>query len=383
MRASVVISALIAVLVGFGSTIPIVLAAAAAVGADRAQSSSWVAALCLSMAVLTTYLSVRHRMPIVTAWSTPGLALIAATHGDSFPSAVGAFFLAGALIVLTAAFKPLAALIARIPTSIASAMLAGVLLSFVLAVFDHLHEAPHLVVPMLVVFVLIRLVSPIWAVLAALFGGIALAYLLGMTKPIEALHLSRFVWITPAFDPAVLLGLGVPLYLVTMASQNLPGFAVLKAAGYEPPTRSILASTGLASVATAGLGAHTSNLAAITASICTGPDAHPDKDKRWLTGPVYAAFYAVLALFGASVVTLFASFPEALVVTVASVALIGPLASAMSAAMADEQDRFAAIATFAVTASTLTAFGIGSAFWGLAAGLLVYGLETVWRWRKG
>ena len=382
MRASVVISALIAVLVGFGSSIPIVLSAAAAVGATTAQSSSWVAALCLSMAVLTAYLSLRHRMPIVTAWSTPGAALIAATHGDSFEAAVGAFFFTGALIVLTAAFKPLAALISKIPTSIASAMLAGVLLNFVLAIFDHLHEAPHLVVPLLLLFVLVRLVSPIWAVLAVLFGGIALTYLLGMAKPLGDLHISQFVWVTPQFDPTVLLGLGVPLYLVTMASQNLPGFAVLKSAGYEPPTRSILAVTGLASVATAGVGAHTSNLAAITASICTGPDAHPDKDKRWLTGPFYAGFYAILAVFGASVVVLFASFPEALIATVAGVALMGPLAAAMSRAMSDEKDRFAAIATFAVTASSLAAFGIGSAFWGLAAGILVLGLETLMRRRR-
>lgn len=379
MRASVVISALIAVLVGFGSSIPIVLSAATAVGANTAQSSSWVAALCLSMAVITAYLSIHHRMPIVTAWSTPGAALIAATHGDNFPAAVGAFFFTGALILLTAALKPLAALIARIPTSIASAMLAGVLLTFVLAVFDHVQDAPQLVVPMLLLFVLVRLFSPIWAVLAVLFGGIALTYLLGMAKPLGDLHISRFVWVTPQFDPAVILGLGVPLYLVTMASQNLPGFAVLKAAGYTPPTRSILAVTGLASVATAGVGAHTSNLAAITASICTGPDAHPDKDKRWLTGPFYAGFYAILALFGASVVVLFSSFPKALVATVAGVALIGPLSSAISTAMAEDKDRFAAIATFAVTASSLTAFGVGSAFWGLVAGILILGLETLLR----
>jgi benzoate membrane transport protein len=379
MRASVIISAIVAVLVGFGGSVAIVLAAAAAVGANAAQTSSWIAALCLSMAVTTAYLSVRHRMPIVTAWSTPGAALIAATSGVSIETAVGAFVFAAALILLTAALRPLGALIERIPTSIASAMLAGVLLSFVLAIFDHLNAAPHLVVPLLLLFTIVRIFSPIWAVLAVLFAGIALAFLFGMTEPIGPLRFSRFVWITPQFEPAVLIGLGLPLYLVTMASQNLPGFAVLKAAGYQPPSRSILTVTGLASLLTAGAGAHTTNLAAITASICTGPDAHPDKDKRWLCGPVYAAGYAVLAIFGASLVVLFASFPKALIATVAGIALIGPLAAALSSSMAAEEDRFVAITTFAVTASGLSAFSIGSAFWGLAAGLVVLGLDQLVR----
>lgn len=382
MRASVVISALVAVLVGFGSSVAIVLAAAAAVGADAAQTSSWIAALCVAMAVTTAILSVRHRMPIVTAWSTPGAALIAATTGISIEAAVGAFFFAAALILLTAAFRPLNALIARIPPSIASAMLAGVLLSFVLAIFDHLHAAPHLVIPLLLLFAVLRVFSPIWAVLAVLIAGIALAYALGLTEPVGALHLSRFVWITPTFDPAVLIGLGLPLYLVTMASQNLPGFAVLTAAGYQPPSRSILTVTGLASLLSAGAGAHTSNLAAITASICTGADAHPDPDKRWLCGPFYAAGYAVLAVFGASLVVLFASFPKALIATIAGIALIGPLAAALSRSMEDEKQRFVAITTFAITASGLSAFGIGSAFWGLAAGLLVYGLDQLIALRK-
>lgn len=382
MRASVVISAIVAVLVGFGSSVAIVLAAAAAVGANAAQTSSWIAALCVSMAVTTAVLSVHHRMPIVTAWSTPGAALIAATSGISVNAAVGGFVFAAALILLTAAFRPLGMLIERIPKSIASAMLAGVLLSFVLAIFDHLDTEPYLVIPLLLLFAVIRVFSPIWAVLAVLFAGIALAYVLGLTEPVGTLHLSSFVWITPQFDPGVLIGLGLPLFLVTMASQNLPGFAVLTAAGYAPPTRSILTVTGLASLLSAGAGAHTSNLAAITASICTGADAHPDRDKRWLCGPFYAAGYAVLAVFGASLVVVFASFPKALIVTIAGIALIGPLVAALSNSMVVEEERFVAITTFAVTASGLSAIGIGSAFWGLSAGLIVYGLDQLMTWRK-
>ncbi|WP_136657041.1 benzoate/H(+) symporter BenE family transporter [Nitratireductor sp. XY-223] len=379
MRASVVISALVAVLVGFGSSVAIVLAAAEAVGADAAQTSSWIASICLATAATTAILSFRYRMPIVAAWSTPGAALIAQSSGETIETAVGAFFFAAVLTLLTAIFKPIAAMIERIPGSVASAMLAGVLFSFVLGVFDHLKSAPELVLPLLVLFVCIRLFSPIWAVLAVLASGIALTYILGLAGSVEGLRISHLVWVTPKFDIEPMIGLGLPLYLVTMASQNLPGFAVLKASGYAPPSRPVLTVTGLASLASAGFAAHATNLAAITASICTGPDAHPDKDKRWLCGPFYAGGYVVIAAFGASLVALFNSFPKALIATVASIALIGALANALGNSLAENEDRFVAVGTFAVTASGLSAFGIGSAFWGLAAGLFIYGLDQLYR----
>lgn len=379
MPASIVISALVAVLVGFGSSVAIVLAAASAVGANAAQTSSWIAAICLATAAITLVLSLRYRMPIVAAWSTPGAALIAQSTGETMETAVGAFVFAALLTLLTAAFRPLAALIERIPASIASAMLAGILFSFVLGVFTHLKTTPELVLPLLILFVLIRVFSPIWAVLAVLLCGIVLTYALGLAGPPPGLRISSLEWITPHFGVNAIIGLALPLYLVTMASQNLPGFAVLKASGYTPPSRPVLAVTGLASLATAGFGAHTTNLAAVTASICTGPDAHPDPKKRWLCGPVYAAGYVVIAFFGASLVALFASFPSALIATIASIALIGALAASLGASLAEEKDRFVAVATFAVTASGLSAFGIGSAFWGLAAGLLIYGVDRVYR----
>ena len=377
MRASVVISALVATLVGFGSSLAVILAAARAVGASPDQTSSWVAALCLSIAVTTAILSVRYRMPIVAAWSTPGAALIATSQGVSMEQAVGAFFLAAVLILLTAAFRPIGALIAKIPTSIASAMLAGVLFGFVLAMFDHLQTSPALVLPLLAAFAVLRLYSAAWAVVIVLIIGVLLAQLLGQTGPVGELTVSGFTWVQPVFEPVTMIGLGLPLYIVTMASQNLPGFAVLKASGYEPPSRAILTVTGLTSLLSAGVGAHSSNLAAITAAICTGPEAHPDKDKRWLCGPVYAAAYAVLAIFGASLVTLFASFPEALIATVAGVALAGPFVGSLGVSLRDEGDRFAAVTTFAVTASGISAYGIGAAFWGLVAGLVVFGLERM------
>lgn len=375
MRSSVIISALVAVVIGFGSSVAIILAAAQSAGASPAQTSSWVAMLCIALAGISAVLSIGYRMPIVAAWSTPGAALIAGSTGLTIETAVGAFYLAAALVLVTALLRPLGRLIERIPSSVASAMLAGVIFSFVVALFDHIPELPELVLPLLLVFLVARLFSPTWAVLAVLVLGCLLAWALGLTSAVGPVGLSQVTWIAPRFDAGVLLGVGVPLYLVTMASQNLPGLAVLRAAGYQPPTRPLLAVTGAASLLTAGFGAHTTNLAAITASLCTGPDAHPDKDKRWLCGPVYALGYVGLALVGASVVTLFASLPTALVITIAGIALSGPFVAALGAALSSERERFAAAVTFLVTASGLTVLGVGSAFWGLLAGLAVLGLE--------
>lgn len=384
MRLSILSSAIIAALVGFGSTIAIIIAAANAVGADAAQTTSWVAALCLSMAATTGYLSVRYRMPVITAWSTPGAALIAASTGIAIHAAVGAFLMAGALIVLAAAVKPFGRLIERIPTAIAAAMLAGILIRFVIAVFESAQGAPRLVLPLVAIFLLARLFNPAMAVLAVLFVGLGLAFGDGLAVlPSSALDFSSLTFIAPSFEPAALIGLGLPLFLVTMASQNLPGFAVLRASGYAPPSRPILAVTGLASVITALFGAHTSNLAAISAAICTGPDTHPDPSKRWLVGPFYALTYLLFAAFSAGLIALIAALPPELIKTVAGLALIGALTGALSSALADEFKRFPAVFTLAVTASGLSLFGIGSAFWGLAAGLVALGLdELALRWRK-
>lgn len=379
MRVSVIVSAIVAALVGFGGTLAIVVAAAQAVGANQAQTSSWVAGICLAVAAASGLLSVRHRIPIIAAWSTPGAVLIAASAGQiGLEAAVGAFLLAGALVVLAAASKPVAELIGRIPTSVAAAMLAGVLLQLVTAVFESAVAAPALVWPLLAIFLLARLRSPPSAVLVVLAAGVLLAFALGQVGPLPpSIGLSSLTLVRPAFEPTALIGLGLPLFLVTMASQNLPGFAVLRAAGYEAPARSILGVTGLTSLLTAPLGAHTSNLAAITASICTGPETHPDPNERWRAGPVYALCYVILAAFGASLVGLLAAMPKALIVTVAGLALLQPLAGALGTALASERERLPAVLTLVVTASGFTLGGIGAAFWGLAAGLAALGLETL------
>ena len=383
MKAGVVSTAsaaLVATVAGVGGTLPIVLAAAQSVGATPAEASSWVSGLGIATAVSALILSVRYRMPIITAWSTPGAALIASTSGvPGIHAAVGAFVLAAILILLTAAVRPLGRLIERIPASIASAMLAGILLRLVVAMFEHVPSAPLLVLSLIALFLVARLVVPTLASLVVLVAGALLATALGLVKPLPAIGVSHLELMMPAWDLATLIGLGVPLYLVTMASQNLPGFAVLRASGYQPPTQPALAVTGAASLVTAFMGAHTSNLAAISAALCTGPEAHPDPAERWKAGVFYALWWGLIALFGASLVGLFAALPPALLVTVAGLALLGSMASAMGAAVAAEKERFAAAGTLAVTVSGVTLMGVGSAFWGLCFGLLVMGVERLLR----
>ena len=274
----------------------------------------------------------------MTAWSTPGAALIAASSGISIHAAVGAFLLAGALIVLAAVIKPFGRLIERIPTPIAAAMLAGMLIRFVMAVFESAQGAPGLVLPLVGLFLVVRLFNPAFAVLAVLFVGLGarLRRAAWRSRSSPDLSLSSLTFIRPAFEPTALIGLGVPLFLVTMASQNLPGFAVLRASGYTPPSRPILAVTGLASVVTAFFGAHTSNLAAISAAICTGPDTHPDPAKRWMVGPFYALCYLVFAAFSATLIGVIAALPPELIRTVAGLALMGAFAGALSSALSDD-----------------------------------------------
>ncbi len=377
-------TALVAAIVGFGGTLAVVLAAAKGVGADAAQTASWVTGLCLAMAGTSALLSWRYRMPVVTAWSTPGAVLIAASAVPvGMEAAVGAFMVAGLLIVLTAGVKPLGDLVARIPASVASAMLAGVLLRFVLPAFESAQASPALVLPLIALFLVARLVSPASAVLLVLAAGAALAAALGKGGRVRCGIWPEALFVAPRFDPSVALGLGVPLYLVTMASQNLPGFAVLRAAGYVPPVRPILGVTGVASLLTGLMGAHTSNLAAITAALVTGPDTHPDPARRWPAGVAYGGVYLLFAILSGFLVALFAAMPAELIKTVAGVALMSPLLGALAASMADEKQRFAAVLTLAVTASGFSMAGIGSAFWGLAAGIGALALEAgLRRWRS-
>lgn len=380
MRASVISSALVAALVGYGSTIALILSAAAAVGASAEQTASWVLAISLAKAAGSALLSYWKRMPIVLAWSTPGAALIAATSGIAMAEAVGAFVLTGLLIALTGAVKPLGRAVALIPDGVASGMLAGVLLPFCLKGAGAAQALPAVIFPMVAVFVLIRLKNPALAVLGALAMGLVLAFGLGGAVW-PALHLPApdLTFIAPQFRLDVLLGLGLPLYLVTMASQNLPGFATLRAHGYEPPVRPALITTGLLSALSGLFGAHTTSMAAITAAICMGPDTHPDPARRWLAGMIYAVVWALLGLFSPVILAVLTALPPVLMVALVALALLGPLMGALTGAFTPPATRFAATMTLAVTASGVAAFGIGAAFWGLVAGLAVHALESARR----
>jgi benzoate membrane transport protein len=380
MRISLISAALVAALVGFGSTVALVLSAAAALGATPAQTASWLLAVSLAKAAGSAFLSTTTRIPVVLAWSTPGAALIAATSGTSMAQAVAAFLLAGVLVILTGAIRPLGRLIAMIPDGVAAAMLAGVLLPFCLKGALTLQAAPVLILPMVAVFLAARLVNPALAVLAALTLGLALAFGTGAASlPALTLPLPALTFIPPEIDLATLLGLGVPIYLVTMASQNLPGFATLRAAGYEPPVRPALMVTGTLSALIALVGGHMVNMAAITAAICLGDEVHPDRSQRWKVGLAYAGFWVLLGLMAPLIITLLAALPPEVMIALVGLALLSPLMGALSGAFAQPEQRFAATLTLTTTASGVAAFGIGAAFWGLLAGIGVQGLERLRR----
>ncbi|MDR7123904.1 benzoate/H(+) symporter BenE family transporter [Pseudotabrizicola sp. 4114] len=380
MRISLISAAVVAALVGYGSTIALVLAAALAVGADAGQTASWVLAISLAKAVGSAWLSVWNRVPVVLAWSTPGAALIAATTGITMPEAVGAFVLAGGLVALTAAVRPLSRLVAAIPDGIAAAMLAGVLLPFCLRGAGAAEAAPGLVLPMVAVFALVRLWNPALAVLAALAAGVALAFGTGAALlPALTFPAPAPVFVMPDWNIGVLIGLGLPLYLVTMASQNLPGFAVMRAAGYQPPVTRALAVTGGISAVSALFGAHTINMAAITAAICMGDDVHPDRDQRWKVGLAYAVIWVLLGLCSPAILVLLGALPPQVMEALVALALLGPLMGALAGAFAVAETRFAATITLAVGGSGVVVFGVGAAFWGLVAGLVIYGLERARR----
>lgn len=380
MRFSVPASAVVAAFVGFGGTLALVLSANEALGATPLQKASAVTAMCLALAAETLVLSLLTRMPVVTAWSTAGSALLAASQGYTVNEAVAAYLLAALALVATGLFRPLTNLIARIPSSIASGMLAGILLGFTLKAAQTVPLDPGLVIPLVLLFFVIRRFNPALSVLAVLFGGIGLAFLLGrVSEAIPELHLSAITLIRPDFTLGSAVGLALPIYLVTMASQNLSGLAVLRAAGFQPPPGLAIGVTGLGSLLSAPFGSLTTNLAAISAAICTGPDAHPDPAERWKTAPFYALCYGVFGLFGASLVAFFAILPPALIVLVAGLALLAPFTNALVLALKEEGERVAAVTTLAVTASGITVAGVGAAFWGLCAGIAVLALNGLRR----
>ena len=365
-------AAAVATVVGFGGTVALVVQAGQAMGAAPAQIISMVTALCLGIGLPGAVLSWRLRMPVVLAWSTPGAALLAAsTLGLGWSTAVGAFVIAGLMMVLTGLVPALGRLAERIPAAVASAMLAGVLLPFCLKLFLVFPTDLTLAAGLLLVFLVMRRLAPAWSLPAVLVAAFAVLALRDQVALPEGAGLfGALSPVMPAFDWKAAVSLALPLYLVTLASQNLPGLVVLRAAGYAPPAGKLIFWGGLTSTLLAPFGAHGVNLAAITAAICTGPDAHPDAAKRWTVGVIYGLFYLVVALFAAPLAGLFIAMPTGALAAITGLALIAPLTGSLGAMMGEVKDREAAVLTFAATASGVALFGVGSAFWGLAVGFL-------------
>jgi len=366
---SAVIAGFVAVLVGFTSSVVIVFAAAQALGATPAQTTSWIWALGLGMGLTSIGLSLWTRQPVLTAWSTPGAALIAGSSGFGLPEAVGAFVVCGALIVLAGVTRLFERVMDRIPQAIAAALLAGVLARFGLDAVGAVQTGPLLVGVMALTFLLGRRAWPRYAVPGVLLAGIVIAAAQGRMDTTGIVWaMARPVWTTPVFSFSALVGLALPLFIVTMASQNLPGVAAQRAAGYATPVSPSITATGAASVLLAPFGGYAFNLAAITAAICMGREAHEDLARRYVASMAAGLFYIALGLVGGAVVGLLGAFPRELVLAVAGLALLGTISGGLAAALKDEAHRDAAGLTFLVTLSGVTLAGIGSAFWGVLAG---------------
>ena len=372
----------VAVLVGFTSSVAIVFHAATALGATPAQISSWMWALGLGMGLCSLLPSLWLRKPVMVAWSTPGAAVLAtagASGGFGMAEATGAFLVCAALITLFGVTGWFETLMDRIPIALASALLAGVLTRFGLDAFVALKSAFAMVLLMLAAYLIGRRLWPRYAVPGVLVAGTVYAASTGQ------LHLGDVQWgltmpvfTAPEFSWRATVSLALPLFVVTMASQNLPGVAVMRATGYELPISKIITLTGLATLVLAPFGAFALNLSAITAAICMGREAHPDPARRYVATAACGLIYCVVGLFGAAVTGVLAAFPHELVVAVAGLALLGTIAGGLTVALKDEAHREPALITFLVTLSGVSLAGIGSAFWGVVAGALALFVQQ-WR----
>lgn len=366
-----VAAGVVTAVVGFSSSFVVVLAGLAAVGASAAEAASGLVALCVAQALGMLWLGLRHRTPLTLAWSTPGAALLVSTGvvEGGWPAAVGAFVVIALLIGLTGLVPWLGDLVGRIPTSLARAMLAGVLLPLCLAPVTGLADSPALVGPVVLTWVLGLLLFPRWAVPASL--GVALAVVLVEARSdvdVDTL-LPTLAWTTPTWTVPALVSIALPLYVVTMASQNVPGVAVMASHGYAVPWRESMTVTGLGTLLSAPFGGHAVNLAAITAAMAAGPLAGADRARRWVASTSAAVTYLVLAALASALTAVVVAAPGDVVQAAAGLALVGTLASSLAGALAEEDGREAAAVCFLVAASGITVLGVGSAFWALLAGL--------------
>jgi benzoate membrane transport protein len=375
------LAGVVTAVVGFSGSFPVVLAGLHGAGASAEEAASGLLALSVGVGICSIVLSRRTRMPLVMAWSTPGAALLATTGAPDggFPAAVGAFLVCGALIVLTGLWRALERVIAAIPPALASAMLAGVLLPICLAPAEAVVEIPWVAAPVVLTWAVLTRVARTWAAPGAIVAAVIAVAIDGPGD------LSGVSWapavdvVSPTFDLAAIVGIGLPLFIVTMASQNIAGMGVLASFGYRPPLAPILRATGLTTMAAAPFGGHAVNLASISIALSANPDAHPDPARRWVASAVSGAVMIGLGLCAGVATALVAASPAILVEAVAGLALLGALAGALTAALAVPEQRDAAIVTLVVSASGVTAAGISASFWGLVAGLAFLGLARVRR----
>ena len=367
-----VVAGFIAMLTGYTSTLVLMFQAGQAAGLTQGQISSWIWALSIGMAVCTIGLSLRYRTPITVAWSTPGAALlITSLGGVPYSEAIGGYIICALLVLVCGVTGSFERLVRRIPASLASALLAGILFRICSEIFVAVQHQTLLVLAMFISYLVVKRLSPRYCVLAALVVGTALSGALGLLD-FSGFHLELATpeWTTPSFSLAATISIGIPLFVVAMTSQNMPGVAVLRADGYQVPASPLISTTGLASLLLAPFGSHGINLAAISAAICTGPHAHEDRRKRYTAAVWCGIFYGIAGIFGATLAALFGALPKELVLSIAALALFGSIMNGLSVAMGEAREREAALITFMVTASGLTLFSIGSAFWGIVAGVI-------------
>jgi benzoate membrane transport protein len=379
VSAQAAFAGLLAAFVGFASSFAVVLQGLRAAGANQEQAASGLMALSIAMGVCGIVASLRRREPISIAWSTPGAALLATsgTQEGGFQAAVGAFLLCGLLVVIAGLWRPLGRAVASIPPAIANAMLAGVLLGLCLAPVRAVGSVPALGLPVVVTWAVVFRFRRLYAVPAAVAVTFAL---IAFTQPVGTASAwwPRPVLVTPSWSWSAVIGLGLPLFLVTMASQNIPGLAVLGVNGYRPHPGPLFRITGVFSLLAAPFGGHAVNLAAITAALCAGPDAHPDPGRRYWAAVIGGAGYVGLGLLASAATAFIAASPPVLIEAVAGLALLGAFGSALLGAVSEVEGREAALATFLVTASGQAFLGVSGAFWGLVAGGALWALG---RWR--
>ncbi|MFM0490887.1 benzoate/H(+) symporter BenE family transporter [Paraburkholderia graminis] len=369
---SAIVAGFVAMMTGYTSSLVLMFQAGQAAHLSNAQISSWIWALSIGMAVCTIGLSLRFRAPIVIAWSTPGAALLVSSLPHvPYAEAIGAFIVCALLLTVVGLTGWFDTLMKKIPAGIASALLAGILFEIGIEIFRAAQFQTALVLTMFLTYLIVKRGTPRYAIPATLIAGTVAAGALGLLDFSHfQIALAHPVFTMPAFSVAASISIGIPLFVVAMASQNVPGIAVLRADGYTTPSAPLISTTGIASLLLAPFGSHGINLAAITAAICTGREAHENRDKRYTAAVWCGIFYLIAGIFGATIAALFAAFPRELVVSVAALALFGSIMSGLTNAMQDARQREAALVTFMVTASGLTLLSIGSAFWGLVAGVV-------------